>query len=132
MKLVPEIASAPLGELNLSKFNVIALPFTKKDKLVELANPKLIKLLTKHFESDIAKIFEDWPDVTGKAGELIEVPLVNQADKTIRLYFIGTGAQSVDDLRKAASSLARKVKGTKVKVLDGLVTEKSAARAHLI
>ena len=132
MKLVPEIASAPLGELNLSKFNVIALPFTKRDKLVELANPKLIKLLTKHFQSDIANIFEDWPDVTGKAGELIEVPLVNQADKTIRLYFIGTGAQSVDDLRKAASSLARKVKGTKVKVLDGLVTEKSAARAHLI
>ena len=132
MKLVPEIASAPLGELNLSKFNVIALPFTKRDKLVELANPKLIKLLTKHFQSDIAKIFEDWPDVTGKAGELIEVPLVNQADKTIRLYFIGTGAQSVDDLRKAASSLARKVKGAKVKVLDGLVTEKSAARAHLI
>ena len=132
MKLVPEIACAPLGEINLSKFDAIALPFAKREALAELGNPKLIKLLTKHFESDIAKLFENWPDVTGKAGELIEVPLASQANKVIRLYFIGTGAQSIDDLRKAASSLARKVKGSKVKVLDGLVAEKSAARPHLI
>ena len=130
MKLVPIISSAIQSDLDFSKFNAIALPIFKGEAAVEISNNKIARLVEKHFAIDLSTLLANWPDATGKAGELIEVPVAEDHKKLSRIYFIGVGADSADDLRKAGAVLSRKVKNTGVHVLDALVTSKHCATAH--
>ena len=89
------------------------------------------KSVVDHFDVDLANEISLWPDFTGKAGEIIELP-VGAADGIARLYLVGVGDESTEALRKAGAALGRKTKGTGFHVLDGLVTKTTHAVAHAV
>jgi hypothetical protein len=72
VKLVPEINCLPISEVDFSNYVALAIPIVKSDAGLELGNPKAVKAIEKHFDIEIAKFLSNWPDATGKAGELIE------------------------------------------------------------
>jgi leucyl aminopeptidase len=133
-KLFPRINCHTQSEIDYSIVEAIAVPFAKSEETsaLEIGNPKLASQISKYFGLDLTDLLSQWPDATGKAGELIEIPIKSSGNKLSRIYLIGVGANGPDDLRKAGSALARKVKNTGVQVLDLLVTDKQSARVHAV
>jgi len=132
VKLVPNIDCSPISEIEFSNYAAIALPIFKSDSGLEIGNPKAIKGIEKHFDIELAKILSNWPDATGNAGELIEVPISVPGEKLSRIYFVGVGENNPDDLRKAGVALSRKVKNSGTVILSALVTNKQCARNHAV
>ena len=132
MKLLPNIDCFPISEIDLSKYDSVAVPIIKSDSGVELGNPKVIKAIEKHFKIELVNLLSNWPDATGKAGELLEVPIAAPEAKLSRIYFVGVGENTPEDLRKAGTTLSRKVKGTGSAILNSLVTTKQSARSHAV
>ena len=132
MKLLPNIDCLLITDIDLSKYDSIAVPFIKSDSSVELGNPKAIKVIEKHFKIELAHLLSNWPDATGKAGELLEVPIATPEDKLSRIYFVGVGENTPEDLRKAGTALSRKVKSSGSAILNTLVTTKQSARSHAV
>ena len=88
MKLAPIINCQPLSELDFSEYDAIAIPIIKSEANVSLGNTKIVKAIEKHFKIEIDKLLSNWPDVTGKAGELIEVPIEVPANNPARLRIL--------------------------------------------
>ena len=132
MKLLPNIDCFPISEIDLSKYDSVAVPIIKSDSGVELGNPKVIKAIEKHFKIELVNLLSNWQDATGKAGELLEVPIAAPEAKLSRIYFVGVGENTPEDLRKAGTTLSRKVKGSGSAILNTLVTSKQSARSHAV
>ena len=132
MKLLPIIDCLLITDIDLSKYDSVAVPIIKSDSSVELGNPKAIKTIEKHFKIELAHLLSNWPDATGKAGELIEVPILAPGNKLSRIYFVGVGENTPEDLRKAGTALSRKVKSSGSAILNTLVTTKQSARSHAV
>jgi leucyl aminopeptidase len=127
----PHISCIDLESANFLQADSVAIPVLGGDK-AELGNLKLVKLLAKATDQNLQEAFESWPDATGKAGELFEYPIKNGKGKLSRIYFVGVGTGSSDDLRKSASALARKVKASGALVIAGLNTRADTAVVHTI
>ena len=132
MKLLPNIDCLPISDIDLSKYDSVAIPISKSDSNIELGNLKAIKSIEKHFNLDLTGLLSNWPDATGKAGELLELPFSNQRDKLSRIYFVGVGENTPEELRKAGIAIARKVKNSGSTILNALVTTKQSARNHAV
>jgi leucyl aminopeptidase len=132
VKLLPSIDCFPISEIDLSKYDSVAVPIIKSDSGVGLGNPKVIKAIEKHFKIELVNLLSNWPDATGKAGELLEVPIAAPEAKLSRIYFVGVGENTPEDLRKAGTTLSRKVKGSGSAILNTLVTSKQSARSHAV
>ena len=132
MKLLPIIDCLLITDIDLSKYDSVAVPIIKSDSSVELGNPKAIKTIEKHFKIELAHLLSNWPDATGNAGELIEVPILAPGNKLSRIYFVGVGENTPEDLRKAGTALSRKVKSSGSVILNTLVTTKQSARSHAV
>ena len=131
MNSFPDISCIDLESANFLQADSVAIPVLGGDK-AELGNLKLVKLLAKATDQNLQEAFESWPDATGKAGELFEYPIKNGKGKLSRIYFVGVGTGSSDDLRKSASALARKVKASGALVIAGLNTRADTAVVHTI
>jgi len=127
----PHISCIDLESANFLQADSVAIPVLGGDK-AELGNLKLVKLLAKATDQNLQEAFESWPDATGKAGELFEYPIKNGKGKLSRIYFVGVGTGSSDDLRKSASALARKVKASGALVIAGLNTRADTAVVQTI
>jgi len=127
----PHISCIDLESANFLQADSVAIPVLGGDK-AELGNLKLVKLLAKATDQNLQEAFESWPDATGKPGELFEYPIKNGKGKLSRIYFVGVGTSSSDDLRKSASALARKVKASGALVIAGLNTRADTAVVHTI
>ncbi len=132
MKLAPIINCQPLSELDFSKYDALALPIIKSEANVSLGNTKIVKAAEKHFKIEIEKLLSNWPDATGKAGELIEVPIEVPANNISRIYFVGVGDNNSEDLRKAGAALSRKVKNSGSSILNALISTRQSARSHAV
>ena len=132
MKLLPNIDCFPILDIDLSKYDSVAIPITKSDSNIVLGNLKAIKSIEKHFNLNLTDLLSNWPDATGKAGELFEVPFSNKSDKLSRIYFVGVGENTPEELRKAGTAIARKVKNSGSTILNALVTTKQSARNHAV
>ena len=132
MKLLPNIDCFPISDIDLSKYDSVAIPITKSDSNIVLGNLKAIKSIEKHFNLNLTDLLSNWPDATGKAGELFEVPFSNKSDKLSRIYFVGVGENTPEELRKAGTAIARKVKNSGSTILNALVTTKQSARNHAV
>ena len=75
MKLAPSIKCQLLAGLDFSKYDALAIPIAKSESGVEPSNIKIVNAIEKHFKIDISNLLSNWPDATGKAGELIEIPI---------------------------------------------------------
>ena len=132
MKLAPNIDCLAQSEIEFSNYDAIAIPISRGESGLEIGNEKFVKLIEKNLNLDLSDLLGQWPDATGKAGELIEVPAEAVGNSLRRIYFVGIGISSQDDLRKAGAALSRKVKNSGSIVLNALVTSKANARTHLI
>ncbi|MSV76121.1 MAG: leucyl aminopeptidase family protein, partial [Actinobacteria bacterium] len=132
MKLLPNLDCFLISDIDLSKYDSVAIPISKSDSKAELSNPKTNKVIEKYFKTDLADLLSNWPDATGKAGELLEMPITVSGEKLSRIYFVGVGENTPEDLRKAGTALARKVKNSGSAILNTLVTTKQSARSHAV
>jgi leucyl aminopeptidase len=132
VKLLPDIDCLLISDIDLSKYDSVAVPITKSDSGIELGNPKAIQAIEKYFNIDLANLLSNWSDAAGKAGELFEVPVTAPGAKLSRIYFVGIGENNPEDLRKAGTALSRKVKNSGSAILNTLVTNKQSARSHAV
>jgi hypothetical protein len=102
VKLLPEIDCLLISDIDFSKYDAVAVPIAKSDNGLELGNPKAVKAIEKYFNIKLDNLLSNWPDATGKAGELIEVPISAPEAKISRIYFVGIGDNSSDDLKLRA------------------------------
>lgn len=82
-------------------------------------------------KSSFNEILEQWPDFSGNAGELIEIP-IKQAGECTRLFILGIGAGSIEEARKAGATIGRKVKATGFSVYNAYSGSHDGALAHLV
>ena len=101
LDLYPKILSQSEKNLDLSKFNALALPVTPGDK-VELVKSRLLNEITEFTKLNLNIELANWPDFSAKPGEIIEVPI--SAGSLTRIYLVGIGDEGFDDLRKASSA----------------------------
>jgi leucyl aminopeptidase len=107
----------------------IALPVALGDSAV-LPYSHFAKLVEREIGQSITELASDWPEITGKAGELTEIAIKHSTIK--RIYLVGVGAESNEDLRKAGAALARKVKTSEKIITSALISDKSTAISHFI
>ncbi len=112
----------------LAEVDAIALGAIAEESGIAFLDNHVTQTVLREFSID-ESIFGQWPDFTGKAGELIEIPL--SSGNVTRLYIIGLGRKTASDYRKAAITLGRKVKGKSLSILDGMITEPEHAVIHL-
>lgn len=126
---LPEVTHSSVRSEKLFKdITAVAIPVLQGEK-VTIKKSELLKLLTTHTKIDLTIELANWPEFTAKAGEIIEVPL--KIDSLTRIYLVGVGETTDEDIRKASSALSRKVKGTSAKVLVGLIEDKKQTDIHV-
>ncbi|MGH3370551.1 MAG: M17 family peptidase N-terminal domain-containing protein, partial [Nocardioidaceae bacterium] len=108
----PQIALSPAAPTGVLGADAVALPLFVDDEGPTLG-PGAAELLDE-LDLDVFTLL-DHHRATGKAGEVVEHPLLSSVGlSNIGLkvvLFVGVGAGSSADLRKAGSALARRVKG---------------------
>ncbi|MFM2159755.1 MAG: hypothetical protein RLY39_286, partial [Actinomycetota bacterium] len=50
MKLLPDIDSLSISDIDFSRYDIVAIPIIKSGAGVELGNPKTIKAIEKYFK----------------------------------------------------------------------------------
>ena len=126
----PEFSNSNLKSDKIFKdISAVAIPVKQSEKLA-INKTDLVKLLTTHTHLDLAIELANWPEFTAKAGEVIEIPL--KVEKLTRIYLVGVGEATDDDIRKASTAISRKVKGSDAKVLVALVDDKKQVENHVI
>ena len=115
-KNFPQIEVIDSAKFNISKFSAIAISIIPKDDKPQISNKALLKELNTKFDLDLLSEIKKWPDFTGKAGEIIEIPATLKKSGDFRIFLFGTGDARLEDVRKSAVALARKVKGAGLKI----------------
>ena len=121
LDLYPKLTYHSEDKLDLSNFTAVAIPVLPGEK-IELSKTKFLTVVFNFTKLDLSIELNNWPEFTAKPGEIIEVPI--SVGSLTRIYLVGMGSESDDDLRKASTALGRKVKGTNCVLLSALVTEK--------
>jgi leucyl aminopeptidase len=113
--------------------DAIAVGFIKsEDCTYELVgNIGAVAIIEKYFEIDLIDEISFFQP-SGKAGEILEIPISQKATKADRVFVIGLGDQSTQSHRLAAANLGRKLRGKKIDVSTLLATDSADIRAHAI
>ena len=113
--------------------DAIAVGFVKsEDSTYELVgNIGAVSTIEKYFEIDLIDEISFFQP-SGKAGEILEIPISQKATKADRVFVIGLGDQSTQSHRLAAANLGRKLRGKKIDVSTLLATDSADIRAHAI
>ncbi len=120
-----------ITDRKLTKFNAIAVPAFAFDDGPEITASEAITELLAKSGKTIVEIFEQWPNFTGKAGEMVEIPMTHPGN-LVRIFILGFGSGSTEDARKAGATLGRKVKSTGFSVLSTYSGEHDAALAYIV
>jgi leucyl aminopeptidase len=118
----------PKEPLPISHCDAIAVGAGLSDSGPAVHSSDVARAAAQEFALDYNTILRQWPDFTGKAGELIEVPLPGTRCK--RLFIIGVGSATPAEMRKAGVTLGRKVKGKSLTVINGLISQPDPAVVH--
>ncbi|NBQ00453.1 MAG: leucyl aminopeptidase family protein [Actinobacteria bacterium] len=119
-------------------FTHIALPIKAKETKTE---PEIEIVLSKKITKSIEAIFsisfldeikKSGGSVTAKAGEVIEIPVLQTSGEVVRILLVGVGESSNSHIRKASAAIGRKIKASKSSVLSFLVGKDSDAQLHFI
>jgi len=118
-------------EFDLDTYDAIALAANATDDGALLDSNSFSEQIIKKLCIDFTEVKSNWPDFTGKPGELIEIP-ISGFGKVSRVYMLGIGQGAREDLRKAGASLGRKIKGTGFNLFDAISLDKESAVVHAI
>ena len=97
LDLSPGLSLIPERDLDLSKFNEVAIPVIPGEK-PQIIKSRFLTLLTNFTKLDLNIELANWPEFTSKPGEIIEVQL--SADNLTRIYSVGIGAENTQALRQ--------------------------------
>jgi leucyl aminopeptidase len=129
-------APSDFSEKFFSKYTHIALPLISDEGTLEIELSKkdlkqIFGIYNLDFQLEVKKYGSG---VTGKAGEVIEIPVLseNSNEELVKLLLVGVGTRSDVDLRKAGAAIGRKVKGTKANVLSLLAKSAKSAQIHYL
>ena len=126
---LPDVTNSTVRSEKLFKdITAVAIPVSQGEK-VSIKKSDLVKLLTSHTKIDLEIELANWPEFTAKAGEIIEIPLA--IESLTRIFLVGVGESNDEDIRKASAALSRKVKGTQIRLLTGLVEDKKQIDIHV-
>ena len=129
-----------LSEKFLKNYSHLALPLktsTVKEKIeltVDLP-AKAIKSLEKIYQIDFAlEISKHGSGITGKAGEVIDIPATISSNTTDlkRILLVGVGGRSEGEIRKAGVAVGRKVRNTSSRVLSWIPERDNEVQIYLI
>jgi len=130
--------SGEISEKFFKGFTHIALPIKAKDskELPEIEivlSKKIIKSIEKIYSISFTdEIKKNGSAVTGKAGEVIDIPVLQASGEVVRILLVGVGESSNSHIRRASAAIGRKVKASKSSVLSFLVESDSDAQLHFI
>jgi leucyl aminopeptidase len=122
LDLSPGLSLIHERDLDLSKFNAVAIPVIPGEK-PQIIKSRFLTLLNNFTKLDLNIELANWPEFTAKAGEIIEVPL--SVDNLTRIYLVGIGEANNEDLRKSSAALGRRVKSSNSQVLCALSEDKN-------
>ena len=128
---MPKIALLEDSDVEWQKVDCIAIAVAAGEE-AKIEFTPLVRAIEKALEISLSDLAAQWPDISGKAGEIIELPVEHKKISAKRIYLVGIGANTSEDQRKAAVSLAKRVKSSGKKVLDHLITEKKSATVHAV
>jgi leucyl aminopeptidase len=117
---MPVLKHVDPSETDFSQFTALALAVTNVNGL-QIIHSNLVKLINSYCNLDLNSELSKWPDFTAKAGEVIEVPV--SIHNLTRIFLVGIGDQTLEDFKKAATTIARKVKGSGNILLTALTLE---------
>lgn len=117
----PKLSFLSEDELDFTSFSAVALPVSEGDEL-RVSKSRFTTALLEFTKLDLDIELSNWPEFTAKAGEIIEIPLSNGLLK--RIFLVGVGDSSDENMRKAGSSLGRKIKGTQIILLSALCNDR--------
>ena len=139
---IPKLGTVKLpgviSEKFFKGFTHIALPIKAKETKAEpeieiVLSKKIIKSIEEIFSiSFIDEIKKNGGTVTGKAGEVIEIPVLQASGEVVRILLVGVGESSNSHIRRASAAIGRKIKASKSSVLSFLVEKDSDAQLHFI
>ena len=137
---IPKLGSvespSEISEKLLRKFTHIALPLVSQEGKLEIdLSKKEIKQIAAIYNLDFdAEIKKFGNGITGKAGEVIDIPVLNEKsnNEVMRVLLVGVGAKTQSDIRKAGAAIGRKVKASKAKVLSLIAKNAQSAQIHFI
>ena len=128
-KLGSRQISKPSGE-SLRGVTHLALPVNISGEIS--ISKKWLQLIETEYELDLQEEVEKvGKSFSAKLGELIEIPLNESKKKLSRIYLIGIGEASPNDLRKVGTIIGRKVKGTSSQLLSFCCENSKQALVHL-
>lgn len=122
LDLYPKLSSLAEADLDFDNFTAVAIPVLPGEQPL-IAKSRFLSALASFTNLDLNIELANWPEFAAKAGEIIEVPL--SAGNLTRIYLVGVGEKNIEDIRKAASALGRKVKSSSNTVLSAITEDKS-------
>ncbi len=122
LDLSPKLSLVTERAIDLSEFNAVAIPVASGEK-PQIIKSRFLNVLNNFTKLDLNIELANWPEFTAKAGEIIEVPL--STGILTRIYLVGIGEGSNEDLRKSAAALGRKVKSSDSQLLCALSEDKN-------
>ena len=131
----------PPGEFSekfFKGFTHIALAIKAKDskelpEIEIILSKKIIKSIEKIYSISFTdEIKKNGSAVTGKAGEVIDIPVLQESGEVVHILLVGIGESSNSHIRRASAAIGRKVKASKSSVLSLLVESDSDAQLHFI
>ncbi|MGA0850464.1 MAG: leucyl aminopeptidase family protein [Candidatus Nanopelagicaceae bacterium] len=133
---IPKLGSVKnpkqLSEQFFKSFTHIALPLISEEGDLRVdKSKKEIKSLEQIFNISFAnEIKKHGAGITGKAGELIDIPVLE--DEVKRIILVAVGNRSETEIRKAATALGRKVRASKSKLISLLAENDTEAQVHYL
>ena len=130
---VPKLGSRKIANLSwdsLKGITHLALPVNLTGEIS--INRKSQKFIESEFDLDFKEeITKAGKSFSSKLGELIEIPLNENKKKLSRIYLVGVGESSLNDLRKVGTILGRKVRATSAHLLSLCCDNSEQALVHL-
>ncbi len=139
---IPKLGTVKLpGEISekyFKDFSHIALPIKARESKEE---PEIEIVLSKKIIQSIEKIYsisvkdeikKNGGTVTGKAGEVIDVPVLQASGDVVRILLVGVGDSTNSHIRRASAAIGRKIKASNSSLLSFLVEKESDAQLHFI
>ena len=125
---IPKLGTVKLpGEISekfFKDFSHIALPIKAKESKEE---PEIEIVLSKKIIQSIEKIYsislkdeikKNGGTVTGKAGEVIDIPVLQASGDVVRILLVGVGDSTNSHIRRASAAIGRKIKASNSSLLS--------------
>lgn len=130
---IPTLDARPLELKSILDCDCVAVGFSKSDA-GEITFPiftSLVRKIETTFQLNLLDELSFFA-VTGKAGEIFEIPVSAEGVLCQRLIFVGLGKQLPSDMRTTGAALGRKVRGISRSLFSLAASSRGDVRLHAV